>query len=217
MLISMIFKVISLSLSSICSLKPQSLLQPHISHQLPGTRPPPSRRRALGLLVPLRVPGGLLLPAARCVRPLFLVSARHPLRPVLHLHSAEVRGRSRARGAAAVLHHGGVLHDGARGSVLASWRRGSGFTGRENRPPGHSDQAAQHQAEPRHRRPGTHRGAVDLGAGEDEGEGGDILEPAAVDVRMLFLHISAATRLLCTYNSIVRWEQSRFENSILTA
>lgn len=129
------------SLSSFCSLKPQPLLQPHISHQLPGTRPAPGRRCTLGLLVPLHVPGGFLLPAARCVRPLLLARARHALRPVLPLHPAEVRGRPWARGAAPVLHHGGVLHDRACGSVLASGRRGR-FTGRENRPPGHSDQAA---------------------------------------------------------------------------
>lgn len=108
-----------LSLSSLRSLKPQPLLQPHISHQLSGTRPAPGCRCTRGLLVPLHVPGGFLLPAARCVRPLLLASACHALRPVLPLHPAEIWGWPWARGAAAVLHHGGVLHDGARGSVLA--------------------------------------------------------------------------------------------------
>lgn len=158
-------------LSPVSSLKPQPLLQPHISHQLPSTRPPPGGRRTLGLLVSLHVPGRLLLPAARRVRPLLLAGSRHPFRAVLPLHPAEVRGRPRARCAATVLHHGRVLHDGAGGSVLASGRRG-GLAGREDRPLGHSDQAAKHQAESGHRRPWTHRGPVDLGGGEDEEEGG---------------------------------------------
>lgn len=130
-----------LFLSLLRSLKPQPLLQPHVSHQLSSTCPSPGRRCALGLLVPFHVPGGFLLPAARCVRPLLLASTCHALRPVLPLHPAEVWGWPWARGAAAVLHHGGVFHDRACGSILASGRRGR-FIGRENRPPGHSDQAA---------------------------------------------------------------------------
>lgn len=151
------------------SLKPQPLLQPHVPHQLSGSRSAPGCRCARGLLVPIHVPGGLLLCPARCLRPLLLASPRHPLRLVLPLHPAEVWGRPRARGATTVLHHGGVLHDGPRGNVLAPRRRG-GFAGRENRPPGHTDQTAQHQAESRHRRHGTHQGAVDF-SGSWGGEG----------------------------------------------
>ena len=130
-----------LSLSFHCSLKPQPLLQPHISHQLSSTCPSPGRRCALGLLVPFHVPGGFLLPAARCVRPLLLAGTCHALRPVLPLHPAEVWRWPWACSATTVLHHGGVFHDRACGSILASGRR-CRFIGRENRPPGHSDQAA---------------------------------------------------------------------------
>ena len=177
----------SCCLSFLCSLKPQPLLQPHVSHQLPGTRPAPGGCCAPGLLVPLHVPGGFLLPAARRVRTLFLASSRHALRPVLPLHPAEVRGRPGARRAAAVLHHGGVLHDGARGSVLASGGRRR-FTGREDWPLGHSDPAPQHQADSGDRQPGTHCGSVDSGGRGDEGGGGGgfIVKMAAFDVRMLF-------------------------------
>lgn len=142
-----------------CSFKPQPLLQPHISHQLPSTCPAPSRRCALGLLVPVYGPGGFLLPAARCVWTLLLASPRHSLRPILPLHPAEVWGWPWARSAPVVLHHGRVLHDRPCGSILAPWRWG-GFTGRENRPPGHSDQAAQYQAESCNRHHWTHRRPV---------------------------------------------------------
>lgn len=141
------------------SIKPQPLLQPSISHQLSSTRPAPGRRCAPGLLVPVYVPGGFLLPAARCVWTLLLARPRHPLRPVLPLHPAEVRGWPWARSAPAVLHHGCVFHDGACGSVLAPGRW-SGFTGGKNRPPGHSDQAAQYQVEPCNRHHRAHRGPV---------------------------------------------------------
>lgn len=130
-----------LSLSPLCSGKPQPLLQPHISHQLSGTCLAPGGRCTCGLLVPLHVPGGFLLPAARCVWTLLLAGTRHAFRLVLPVHPAEVWGRPWACGAATLLHHGGVLHDRACGSVLASGRWGR-FTGREDRPPGHSDQAA---------------------------------------------------------------------------
>lgn len=130
-----------LFLSFLRSLKSQPLLQPHISHQLSSTRPSPRCRCTLGLLVPLHVLGRLLLPVACCVRPFLLASTSHALCPVLPLHPAEVWGWPWACGAPAVLHHGGVLHDGTCGNILASGRRGR-FPGRKNRPPGHSDQAA---------------------------------------------------------------------------
>lgn len=145
---------------SSCSFKPQPLLQRHVSDQLPDSRHGPDLRRPSGLLFPRHVPVGFLLPAARYFWALLLARQGGALRPVLPLYPAEVRGGPRARGAAALLHHGSVLHDGTRGSVLASGRRGR-FTGRENRPPGHSGPAAQHQTEPCHRQPGAPRGAVD--------------------------------------------------------
>lgn len=133
-----IYKLLSCSLHS---LKPQPLLQPHVSHQLSCTLPSPCGSHSPGLLVPLHVPRGFLLPAARPVWPLLLARPSRALCPVLLVHPAEVWGWPWARCAATVFYHGSLFHDRTCGCLLAPGRR-VGFTGRENRPLGHSDQAA---------------------------------------------------------------------------
>lgn len=81
------FIVVVLSFHSV---QPEPLLQPHITHQLSSPSTAPGRRGAGGLLVPLHVPGRLLLPAARRLWPLLLAGAGHAPYPVLPLHPAEV-------------------------------------------------------------------------------------------------------------------------------
>lgn len=169
------FIVVVLSFHSV---QPEPLLQPHITHQLSSPSAAPGRRGAGGLLVPLHVPGRLLLPAARRLWPLLLAGAGHALRPVLPLHPAEVWGRPWTRRAAAVLHHGRVFHDWTCGGVLAPWWWG-GVPGGEDWPPGHPGQATQYQAEPRHWRPGAPMWSV----GGCKREGGGV---AAADVRIQF-------------------------------
>ena len=153
----------------LASLQPQPLLQPGLADHLAGARAAAGGGGAAGLLVPLAGPQRPLLPAALGVRTLLLGRARLPVRHGLPLHPAEVRGRPRARRAAAVLRHGGVLHDGARGRVLAPRRRRRRRRGRlaggEDRPAGHPGPAAQHPAVPHHGRHGAVRRQVERGGG----------------------------------------------------
>lgn len=157
------------------SFQPEPLLQPHITHQLSSASAAPRGRSAGGLLVPLHVPGRLLLPAARRLWPLLLAGTGHTLSPVLPLHPAEVWRRPWTRRAAAVLHHGCVFHDRTCGGVLAPWRWGR-VPGGEDWPPGHPGQVTQHQAEPRHRQPRAPRWSVGGCRSEQAGGEGDQLQ-----------------------------------------
>lgn len=85
--VRVLYKLFSCSLHS---LKPQPLLQPRVSHQLSCTIPSSCGRRSPRLLVPLHVPGGFLLLAARPVWPLLLARPSRAFCPLLPVHPAEV-------------------------------------------------------------------------------------------------------------------------------
>ncbi|KAL4839721.1 hypothetical protein H8958_007663, partial [Nasalis larvatus] len=128
----------------------------------PARCAPAGRRRPPGLLVLVPDPGLHLQRPACGVRPLLLDRAGRPVFHVLRVHPAQVRGRARERGAAAVLRGGRLLHDRAHGLLLAKQPQQpqQPQRGGEAGAPGEAGQTAQHPSQPGAREPGPLQGQV---------------------------------------------------------